>query len=109
LEYADSAGKKDPGAGRDNNESDPCNGERNHIQMQINHSAEGINKPKKNSFHNVILTETEQNDKALSKPIEAMRPADLTNSHFSDASKIYDKKNKQTPWPLVRERTIPTG
>jgi hypothetical protein len=30
------------------------------------------------------------NDKVLSKPIEAMKAADLTESHFSGASKVYN-------------------
>jgi hypothetical protein len=64
------------------NKSDLCSAERNHIHIQKNHNAEGINEPKNNSVRNVILMEIGHNDKALSKPIEAMRQGYLTKSFF---------------------------
>jgi hypothetical protein len=33
---------------------------------------------------------------------------EATGNWFSQLTNDYYKKTKQTPWPLVRERTIPT-
>jgi hypothetical protein len=33
---------------------------------------------------------------------------DILHIHRRGNLRSYTKKNKQTPWPLVRERTLPT-
>jgi hypothetical protein len=51
--------------------------------------------------------ERESNHSAASNA-EISNGGDISHTHTLTRNKSSYKKNKQTPWPLVRERTIPT-